>query len=107
MEGLDHPCALEPDELAAIISRIRDTQAAMGDGRKDGPTPEESGEMYTLGRRSLIVARDLPAGTVLDEEMITVQRPGFGVPPKHLGIVVGRALKIDAAEDDILRWDMV
>jgi N,N'-diacetyllegionaminate synthase len=107
MEGPDHPFALEPDELAAMISGIRDTQAAMGDGRKDGPTPEESGEMYTLGRRSLIVARDLPAGTVLDEEMITVKRPGFGIPPKHLQIVVGRALKVDAAEDDILTWDMV
>jgi N,N'-diacetyllegionaminate synthase len=107
MEGPDHPFALEPDELAAMVSGIRDTQAALGDGRKDGPTPEESGEMYTLGRRSLIVARDLPAGTVLDEEMITVKRPGFGIPPKHLEIVVGRALKVDAAEDDILTWDMV
>jgi hypothetical protein len=39
---------------------------------------------YTLGRRGLIVSRDLLAGMVLDEEMSTVKRPGFGIPPKHL-----------------------
>ena len=52
-------------------------EAALGDGRKDGPSPEEREEMYTLGRRSLIAARDLPAGTVLERDMITIKRPGL------------------------------
>ena len=46
--------------------------------------------MYTLARRSLIATRDLPAGTVLEADMITVKRPGFGIAPKHLELVVGR-----------------
>ena len=37
MEGPDHPFALEPDELRAMVAGIRDAQAALGDGRKDGP----------------------------------------------------------------------
>jgi sialic acid synthase SpsE len=107
MTGPDHPFALEPGELAAMVAGIREAQSALGNGRKDGPNAEEAVEMHRLGRRSLIVARDLPAGTVLEEDMLTVKRPGFGIPPKHLEIVVGRVLRAAAQEDDILTWDMV
>jgi sialic acid synthase SpsE len=63
--------------------------------------------MYTLARRSLIVTRDLPAGTVLEPDMITVKRPGFGIAPKHLELVIGRPLKADVEADDILTWELV
>ena len=63
--------------------------------------------MYVLARRSLIAARDLPKGTVLEPSMITVKRPGFGIKPKDLDLVLGRALKVDVEEDDALTWEMV
>ena len=47
MEGPDHPFALEPDELRAMVAGIRDAQAALGDGRKEGPNEQEREEMYT------------------------------------------------------------
>jgi sialic acid synthase SpsE len=107
MTGPDHPFALEPDELGAMVAGIRAARAALGDGRKDGPSPEEREEMYVLGRRSLIAARDLPAGTVLEPDMVTIKRPGFGIAPKHLELVLGRPLKVAVEADDILTWDMV
>ena len=42
MEGPDHPFALEPDELEAMVAGIREAQAALGDGRKDGPGPRSA-----------------------------------------------------------------
>jgi sialic acid synthase SpsE len=107
MKGPDHPFAIEPGELKAMVRGIRDAEAALGDGRKDGPSPEESEEMYRLARRSLIVTRDLAAGTVLERDMITVKRPGFGIAPRHLEDVLGRELKADVEEDDILTWELV
>ena len=107
MEGPDHPFALEPDELKLMIAGVRAAQEALGDGAKNGPSEAESGEMFTLARRSLIATRDLPAGTRLEADMITVKRPGFGIAPKHLDEVIGRELKVDVEEDDILTWDMV
>jgi sialic acid synthase SpsE len=105
MTGPDHPFAVEPDELRTMVAGIRDAHAALGDGRKDGPGPEEREEMYRLGRRSLIAAVDIPAGTVLSEDMITTKRPGFGIAPKDLPRVIGRTARIDIEEDDILLWD--
>jgi sialic acid synthase SpsE len=107
MTGPDHPFAVEPGELRDMVSGIRAAEAALGDGRKDGPSPEEREEMYVLGRRSLIAARDLPAGTTLTADLITTKRPGFGIAPKYLDLVVGRALKVDVEEDEILLWEMV
>jgi sialic acid synthase SpsE len=107
MTGPDHPFAVEPDELRAMVAGIREAQLALGDGRKDGPSEEEREEMYPLGRRSLIVTRDLTAGTQLERDMLTTKRPGFGIAPKHLDLVLGRPLKVDVEADDILLWEMV
>ena len=85
MPGPDHSFAIEPDELdgdghaGSATPRRRSATGARTD-----PNPEELEENYTLGRRSLIAARDLPAGTVLEPDMLTVKRPGFGIAPKHL-----------------------
>lgn len=107
MTGPDHPFALEPDELRAMVAGIREAHDAHGDGRKTGPSPEESHEMYRLGRRSLVVTRDLPAGTLLAPDMLTTKRPGYGIAPKHLELVLGRPLKLDVEDDEVLTWDMV
>jgi sialic acid synthase SpsE len=107
MSGPDHPFAIEPGELTAMVAGIREAQLALGDGRKQGPSPEEREEMFTLARRSLIITRDLPAGTVLERDMLTTKRPGYGVPPKQLPLVLGRPLKVDVEEDEILTWEMV
>lgn len=107
MTGPDHPFALEPDELRSMVAGIRDAEAALGDGYKRGPSPQEREEMYELARRSLIVTRDLVAGTELTPDMLTTKRPGYGVPPKYLPIVLGRRLRRDVEEDDVLTWEMV
>ena len=107
MEGPDHPFALEPAELSAMVAGIRQVQSALGSGRLEGPSQEESAEMYTLARRSVIAARDIPAGTVIGEEMLTIKRPGTGIAPKELALVVGRTARADIPFDEPITWEMV
>jgi N,N'-diacetyllegionaminate synthase len=107
MEGPDHSFAIEPEELTAMVAGIRDAQLALGDGRKEGPSPEEREENYELSRRSLIAARDLPAGTVIEPDMLTVKRPGTGIAPKYLELVTGRRLQTDVEAEDVLTWEMI
>jgi N,N'-diacetyllegionaminate synthase len=107
MEGPDHPFALEPVELGALVAGVRSVEAAMGTGRLEGPSEQESGEMYTLARRSVIAAVEIPAGTAITEEMLTVKRPGTGVPPKQLPLLVGRTARVDIPFDEPMTWEMV
>jgi sialic acid synthase SpsE len=106
MKGPDHPFAIEPDEFRAMVAGIREAEEALGDGRKSGPHPEEA-ENYRLGRRSLIVVGDHPAGSVIEEGMLTVKRPGFGVKPKHKPLVVGRRFTRAVEHDEVLDWSMI
>jgi sialic acid synthase SpsE len=107
MEGPDHPFALEPGELRALVDGIRAVEAALGSGRLEGPSDLEAGEMYRLARRSVIAAQDIPAGTVITREMLTVKRPGYGVKPRDIDHLVGRVAKVDIEFDDVVTWEMV
>jgi sialic acid synthase SpsE len=105
--GPDHPFAIEPDELRSMVAHIREVEAALGDGRKTGPSAEESVEMYAKARRSIVAATDIPAGTRISREMLTVKRPGHGIPPRFLDAVVGRIARTDIEADDVVTWEML
>ncbi len=105
LPGPDHPFAIEPDELAAMVQGIRETEKALGSSLKRRTQAEE--EMYRLGRRSLVAACAITKGTAIRREMIEVKRPGFGIPTRLMDIVVGRRAKSDIEEDDILSWEML
>ncbi|MEW6618232.1 MAG: N-acetylneuraminate synthase [bacterium] len=105
LPGPDHPFALEPDELRAMVQGIRDTEKALGSPIKRHTKDEE--EMFHLARRGLVAACHIPRGTKISREMIEVKRPGLGIPTKMMDIVIGRTAMVDIEEDDILTWEMI
>ncbi len=107
MEGPDHSFALEPDELRAAVSAIRAVEAALGNGRLEGPSDAESVESFVLARRSLVATRAIPAGALITADMLVAKRPGYGIAPKHLQLVVGRRAAVDIDYDDVVTWEMV
>ncbi len=106
LPGPDHPFAVEPGELKEMVRQIREVEAALGDGRKLGPASEEQ-EMYQKARRSLVAAQAIPKGARIEREMIAIKRPGYGIRPKFLDLVVGRIAKADIEEDAVLTWEML
>jgi sialic acid synthase SpsE len=107
MAGPDHPFAIEPPELEQLVCGIRAIEEALGNGRLEGPSDLESDEMYRLGRRSLIAARDISAGEVIQREHLVVKRPGYGILPKDIDHVLGRPARVDIERDDVITWEMV
>ncbi len=105
--GPDHSFAIEPDELASLVRHIRDVEVAVGDGLKRGPTEVETAEMYTKGRRSVVAAVDIPTGTAISRDMLTVKRPGHGIKPKFIDTLVGRRAMVDIESDDVITWEML
>ena len=49
MKGPDHPFAIEPDELNAMVAAVSEVESALGNGRLEGPSEAEAEEMYRLG----------------------------------------------------------
>jgi len=101
-EGPDHGFALEPDELTAMVQAIREAEASLGSSVKR--VTEAESEMYRLGRRSLVAARDIPAGGQLSRDDVAVKRPGLGIPVHELDAVVGRHASRAIEADEVLTW---
>ena len=102
-DGPDHPFALEPDELRAMVVAIRDAEASLGSTVKR--VTDAEGELLRLGRRSLVAARSVSAGEAIRREDIAVKRPGYGIPVHDLHQVLGRHAARDLAADEVLQWD--
>ena len=100
MEGPDHKASLEPEELKAMVSAIRNIEQALGDGVKR-VTESEKGNI-AVARKSIVAARDIRKGEIFDENNLTVKRPGTGLSPMHWEDVLGQTAKRDFNEEDLI-----
>lgn len=101
MEGPDHKASLEPDELAAMVTAIRNIEKAMGDGLKR-PTENELATRKVV-RKSLVAARDIKAGEVIKESDILIKRPGDGLPPDMFEQIVNKKAGVDISKDSLFK----
>lgn len=106
MEGPDHIFAIEPHELKAMVSKIRDIEEALGDGMKNGPREEEM-EFFTNARRSLIAGKTIKKGSIITDDDVVIKRPNYGIHPSQLNFVVGRIAQQDIQVDEPLTWDKI
>jgi N-acetylneuraminate synthase len=105
LAGPDHKSSLEPDDLKELVASIRRVELALGNGCKKPATCEA--EIAVVARKSLVAACEIKAGTILNEELIAVKRPGTGLSPSMMPVVIGRKTKVDIAKDDLLSLDML
>ena len=79
LPGPDHTASLEPSELRSMVTRVRETAKALGDGVKR-PTDQER-ETAALVRRSWHARRALSGGSVIAADDLVLKRPADGLPP--------------------------
>lgn len=102
--GPDSAFSLEPAEFKAMAEACRIAHAALGDISYALKPSEAGGRTF---RRSLYVARDVAAGTVLTDAHVRSIRPGLGLAPRHLPDVLGRVAARDLSRGEPLDWTML
>ena len=100
MPGPDHLASLEPGELAAMVSAIRDVEVALGDGVKRPAASEWKNR--DIARRSLVAARAISAGEVMTASDIAAKRPGTGLAPTLYWAQLGQVAARDFGPDEQL-----
>ncbi|MDE2292973.1 MAG: N-acetylneuraminate synthase [Elusimicrobia bacterium] len=88
LPGPDHKASLEPAEMKAMVSAIRQVEAALGSPLK-APAPSELKNM-PIARRSLVAARPVAKGARFTARDLDCKRPGGGVSPMRYWEVLGR-----------------
>ena len=77
---------------------------ALGDGSARRPASEEGSRAF---RRSLYAVDDIAAGERLGRHNVRAIRPGFGLMPAHLPVLLGRTARVAIQRGTPLAWDLV
>jgi N-acetylneuraminate synthase/N,N'-diacetyllegionaminate synthase len=85
-----------------MVTAIRNVERALGSGRKE-PAPCEVPNMV-VARKSVVSARTINAGQRIEPNDVVVKRPGSGIAPSDLELVIGRLASRDIEVDQVINW---
>jgi len=105
LPGWDHQISASPDELKVIREEGNNIVNSLGSYiRKVSKSEEEKKIKF---RRSLVFTQNLLAGHVLTENDLTSKRPGTGISPDLLDLLIGRKLNVNVEEDSLVSWNQI
>lgn len=100
MEGPDHRASLEPNELHAMVTAIRNIERALGSA--DKKVSESERKNIAIARKSIVAKRLIKVGEQFTEENLAVKRPGNGLSPMLWEEVKGLRAKRDFNIDELI-----
>jgi len=102
--GVDSTFSMEPEEFAQLVVETQRAWESLGRVNY-GPVADELKSMRY--RRSLYIVRDLEKGSVLTAADIRAIRPGLGLPPKFLDVLIGKRISREVKRGTALQWDLL
>jgi pseudaminic acid synthase len=102
--GPDDSFSLEPAELAALCKDSKTAYASLGRVSYEQPQCEKGSLVF---RRSLYVVEAIQAGEIFTSQNVRSIRPGFGLPPKHLPVILGKRARCEVLCGTPMSFDLV
>ena len=102
--GPDDSFSLEPEGLRELCVSTRTAWSALGTvdyGLKDA----ERGSVKF--RRSLYFVEDLSEGDVISAHSVRRIRPGFGLPPKYIDLIIGKRVSRDVKKFEPVSFEVI
>jgi len=102
--GPDSAFSLEPDELKAMVEAIRTAEQALGVVHYGCSSQEKSNRAF---QRSLFIVKDIREGEMFTQENVRSIRPGYGLHPRYLDIVLDRHASKDISAGTPAAWNQI
>jgi sialic acid synthase SpsE len=99
--GVDSAFSLEPQELETLVVESERAWKALGTVNY-GPLESEKNSM--VFRRSLYVVEDIDPGEFFTDRNVRAIRPGYGLPPKYMPIIIGKKAGRGLKKGTALSW---
>lgn len=104
LPGNDHYHAMDKEDLKLFRTNLERTFEILGGFKIEALEDEASARKNA--RRSLVAARDIPKGKVVEKEDLTFKRPAHGVSPKFIDDIVGKTALDNISDDTVIQWNM-
>jgi len=101
----DHEASLDSTEFSRMVQRVRLVHKSMGNGIKTILETEK--KWRTAARKSIFSARMIRQGSIISSHDLTIRRPGDGIHPHLLNIVIGRRALCDIPANTLLNWSLL
>jgi N-acetylneuraminate synthase len=102
--GVDSSFSMEPAEMTQLVMEAERAWQAMGQVTY-GPTKAEQSSL--IFRRSLYVVKDMQPGDRLNDENLRAIRPGYGLGPKYMELVLGKRVNTAVRKGTPLSWNII
>jgi N-acetylneuraminate synthase len=103
--GMDNQMAMEPAEFGSMVSSCRSAWRSLG--ARQRVVSEAELAQRSVMRRSVVTLRAIAAGEVIRLEDLDFKRPGDGLSPEHVNLVIGKTAAVDIAADEVIYPPMV
>ena len=101
--GWDNQMATEPEQMKELVNNCREAYKTRN--LQAEYSIEQENKQRDIMRRSIVAKRDLQAGYIIQMEDLDAKRPGTGIPPSDISKLVGKTLKRDIQENEIIFLD--
>ena len=102
--GVDSAFSLEPEELKALVEETKNAFLSLGEISYGVQQAEEKSKFF---KRSIYVSKDIAVGDVFTNDNLKIIRPGDGLAPKFIDVVIGKKAKVFIKAGTPLNWDIL
>lgn len=102
--GVDSSFSMEPAEFATMVKEVGNAKDSIGNvSFKLAPDEMKS----IIFKRSLYITEDISEGDLLTEKNIRAIRPGNGIEPKYLSVLIGKRASRNLERGTPVSWDII
>lgn len=102
--GVDSTFSLEPAEMKALVIESERAWLSLGSVKLERSEAEQKSIIF---KRSLYVVQDVKKGEKFTAESVRSIRPGYGILPKYIDIIIGSVARYDILRGTAVSWDMI
>ena len=102
--GPDSSFSINPDHFSSLVQDCCNAWSSLGKKGFHRSIIESGSRRY---RRSIYFVNNLKKGKIIGENDVKAIRPGFGLPPKYLDLIIGKKVKSDVERGDPVTFEII
>lgn len=99
--GPDVPASITTEELKQLVEGVRFIERMLANPIDKDSMSKDMSELKNIFGKSVVAAKDLPQGKILEADDLSLRKPATGIPAKEMKTLIGQKLKIAIRKNEM------